>query len=167
MFGGLNKEYNMMYALIKNNKVVNQILADEDFVATISHEYDYVIQTDELVTGFSYNHSTGVFTTNVVTSEPENIPVVIDTTWFIDRGPFYDRFGSVKMAILTSQDIGIKAILEDIKIRAWIDLKNTIVSDALQYIHSVIPALTQELISQILTTPVSATENMALKKLYF
>lgn len=87
--------------------------------------------------------------------------------WFIDIGPFYDRFGSAKMAVLTSADATVKAILSDVSIRKWIDLKRSDVALSLAYIGSVVPALTSTLQTAILTTPVTADENRATRKSYF
>lgn len=89
------------------------------------------------------------------------------TTWFIDIGPFYDRFGAAKMAVLTSTDAGVKAILADVQIRKWIDLERADVASSLAYIGTVVPSLTGSLQTEILTTPVTADENLALRKLYF
>lgn len=94
--------------------------------------------------------------------------VVVDPAeWLIDVGPFYDRFGAVKMAVLTSTDAGVKAILQDVGIRKWIDLQRADVASSLVYIGSVVPTLTAPLQTSILTTPVTTEENRALKKLYF
>ena len=94
--------------------------------------------------------------------------VVVDPAeWLIDVGPFYDRFGAVKMAVLTSTDAGVKAILQDVGIRKWIDLQRADVASSLAYIGSVVPTLTAPLQTSILTTPVTTEENRALKKLYF
>lgn len=94
--------------------------------------------------------------------------VVVDPAeWLIDVGPFYDRFGAVKMAVLTSTDAGVKAILQDVGIRKWIDLQRADVASSLVYIGSVVPTLTAPLQTSILTTPVTIEENRALKKLYF
>ena len=87
--------------------------------------------------------------------------------WLIDIGPFFDRFGATKTAILTSTDVGIKAIVQDTVIRKWIDLQRTDVISALVYIGSQIPAVDTTLQSAILTTPVAEEENMALRKTYF
>jgi hypothetical protein len=38
----------MRYALIKNNKVVNIIKANNDFITLIQNQYDFCICTDEL-----------------------------------------------------------------------------------------------------------------------
>ncbi len=94
---------------------------------------------------------------------PESNP----TQWFIDVGPFYDRFGAAKMAVLTSTDAGVKAIMADVQIRKWIDLQRADVASSLAYIGSVVAALTPAIQAAILTTPVTAEENLALRKLYF
>ena len=90
-----------------------------------------------------------------------------DTSKLIDKGPFFDRFGSIKMKILMSQDLAIKAILTDINNRLWIDLNLQEVSDTLAYIGTIIPELTTELQIQILNEPVKELENLGLRKLYF
>ena len=89
------------------------------------------------------------------------------TEWLIDVGPFYDRFGAAKMAVLTSTDAGVKAIMADVQIRKWIDLQRADVATSLTYIGSVVAALTPAIQTAILTTPVSAEDNLALRKLYF
>lgn len=87
--------------------------------------------------------------------------------WLIDLGPFYDRFGVAKMAVLTSTDAGVKAIMADVSVRKWIDLERADVASSLAYIGSVVPAVDAPLRAAILTTPVTAEENRALRKLYF
>lgn len=100
--------------------------------------------------------------------EPASPTISADPcAWLIDLGPFYDRFGATKMAVLTSTDPMVKAIVMDTNIRKWIDLKRADVASALAYIGSVIPAVDSALQSAILNTPVSAEENGALRKLYF
>jgi hypothetical protein len=98
---------------------------------------------------------------------PPAPPVADPTEWFIDLGPFYDRFGAAKMAVLTSTDAGVKAILMDTQIRKWIDLQRADVASSLAYIGGIVAALTPAIQSAILTTPVAYDENAALKKLYF
>lgn len=87
--------------------------------------------------------------------------------WLIDVGPFFDRFGALKMAILTSADAGVKAILTDLQVRHWIDLKRPDVAEGLAYVGSVIPSVTSAVQTAVLTTPVTALENSVLRKLYF
>jgi hypothetical protein len=87
--------------------------------------------------------------------------------WLIDTGPFYDRFGAVKMSVLTSQDPSIKAIIQDLSIRKWVDLTRSDVAESINYISGIIPGVTPELISSILTDPVMPDEQLALRKTYF
>jgi len=110
--------------------------------------------------GWTYNN--GVFTPPVIPPEPAD-----PCEWLIDLGPYFDRFDATKMAVLTSTDAGVKAIIQDASIRKWIDLRLPAVAQALTYIGSVIPAVDATLRSAILNTPVSTEENRALRKLYF
>lgn len=87
--------------------------------------------------------------------------------WLIDIGPFFDRFGAAKMAVLTSADAGVSAILSDVQVRKWIDLQRADVANSLAYIGSKVPSVDATLQTAILTTPVTAEENLALRKLYF
>lgn len=99
---------------------------------------------------------------------PPPPPTPVDPCeWLIDIGPFFDRFGAAKMAVLTSSDIGVKAILSDLQVRKWVDLKREDVASSLAYVGSKVSAVTSELQTSILTTPVAHEENLALRKLYF
>jgi len=51
--------------------------------------------------------------------------------------------------------------------RKWVDLKRVDVAEALAYTGSVVGAVTNEVITSILTTPVAESEHAALRKLYF
>ena len=94
--------------------------------------------------------------------------VVVDPcAWLIDIGPFFDRFGATKMAVLTSADAGVKAILSDVQVRKWIDLQRADVATSLAYIGTKVPAVDATLQAAILSTPVTPEENLALRKLYF
>ena len=98
----------------------------------------------------------------------ETPPVVVNPCeWLIDLGPFYDRFGAAKMPVLTSPDATVKAIIADCNIRKWIDLENPDVASGLAYIGTVVAALTPAIQTAILTTPVTAEENRALRRVYF
>lgn len=107
---------------------------------------------------------------SAVAGEPVFVPaepLPDPTAWLIDIGPFFDRFGAAKMAVLTSPDPGVRAILSDLQVRKWIDLQREDVFLGLQYVGTEVPAVTAELQETILTTPVAPTENLALRKLYF
>jgi hypothetical protein len=99
---------------------------------------------------------------------PEPVPAPADPCeWLIDLGPFYDRFGAAKMAVLTSADAGVKAIIADLNIRKWVDLQRADVATGLAYVGTHVPSVDAALQAAILTTPVTAEENRALRKLYF
>ena len=87
--------------------------------------------------------------------------------WYIDIGTFFDRFGTAKMAVLTSSDVGVQAIIKDTQVRKWLDLKLPEIASAVAYIGTKVPKVTPELQQSILNTPVAETENLALRKLYF
>lgn len=147
------------YAIIELNKVSNIVVAD----SALSGNWVCLDGLDPHP-GIGWDYENGVFSAPVVPVVPVVTP---KWEWYIDLGPFFDRFGATKMQILMSQDATVKAILADIYVRKWIDLKNPEVSSSLQYISTVIPSVTQDLINTILTTPVTEEENMALRKNYF
>lgn len=86
--------------------------------------------------------------------------------WLIDIGPFFDRFGASKMAILTSADAVVKAIIQDVQIRKWVDLKRVDVAQALDVLVAK-GLITSGGAYSILNDPVTTDENRALRKLYF
>lgn len=43
--------------------------------------------------------------------------------WFINVGPFFDRFGAWKLPILSSADPLVQAVIKDSSVREYIDLK--------------------------------------------
>lgn len=92
---------------------------------------------------------------------------VYDTTNLIDIGPFFDRFGAQKIPILSSTDATVQAILRDVQVRKWLDLNRPDVAQSLAYIGTKVTDLTPALQSAIITTPVTAEENMALRITYF
>ena len=101
-----------------------------------------------------------------VTDTPVQVPAQ-PWEWLIDIGSFFDRFGATKMAVLTSSDLGVQAILRDTQVRKWLDLKLPEIASAVAYVGTKIPEVTPELQQSILNTPVEEKENLALRKLYF
>ena len=101
-----------------------------------------------------------VFTSPVATTEDQ-------TQYLIDIGPFFDRFGSAKMQVLTSSDLGVQAIIKDTQVRKWLDLRLPELAPSVMYVASKIPAVTVEIQNNVLRTPVAEHENLALRKLYF
>jgi len=163
----------MDYALIKQGTVQNVIVADEAFISQIAPEWDHIERIDTpaeqaLGVGIGWGWDGTQFVRPAPTPEPPAPePTPPEWAWYIDIGPFYDRFGAAKMAVLTNPDAGLKAILSDLNIRKWVDLERSDVAQALAYVGSVVPAVDATLQNAILTTPVANIENLALRKLYF
>lgn len=144
------------WAIIENGVVINVTQGEQ-------LDQAWIECGDEVGIGWTYD---GTFhAPPAPPAPPPPSPPVYE--WFIDLGPFYDRFGAAKMAVLTSPDAGIKAILADVNIRKWVDLQRADVAQALAYIGSVIPAVDATLQASILTAPVAEHENLALRRLYF
>lgn len=158
------------FALIKNGTVQNVIVADEAFIASITSKWDHIECIDTpaeraLGVGIGWGWDDSGFVAPLPpTTEPQPAPA---WEWYIDIGPFFDRFGTAKMAVLTSSDGGVQAILKDTQVRKWLDLKLPEIASAVAYIGTKVPALTAELQQSILNTPVEEKENLALRKLYF
>ena len=103
---------------------------------------------------------------SVETPEPP-APAAPEWEWYIDIGPFFDRFGAAKMPVLTSADVGVQAVLKDTQVRKWLDLRLPEIEQSVQYLASKVPELTTELQDQIVNTKPAEHENLALRKLYF
>ena len=135
----------MIYEILdKAGNIENSIIADEQFMLDHYPEGNY----------------------RQVPDTPVQAPAQ-PWEWLIDIGSFFDRFGAAKMAVLTSSDVGVQAILKDTQVRQWIDLKHPDVASSIAYISTKVTSVTQELQQSILNTPVAEIENLALRKLYF
>lgn len=91
---------------------------------------------------------------------------VVDTSKLIDVGPFFDRFGAAKVAVLSSNVAAVVAVVKDAQSRKWIDLANPAVAQGIDLIisQSGIAGIDK---NSILNDPVKPTEQWALIKLYF
>lgn len=95
-------------------------------------------------------------------------PAPDQTEWLIDVGPFFDRFGSAKLNVLTSTHPYAKAVVQDVMVRKWIDLQRPDVASGIDVLIGVgVPGVDSALKKQILETPVAVAEKVALTKLYF
>ena len=128
----------------QNGEVVNTVVADEDFVQA---NYPGLW---ELV--------------------PDDVPapVVNPTEWLIDVGPFFDRFGAAKLTVLSHTDALVRALVTDLQVRKWIDLKRADVAQGIDLlIAKGVPGVNAALKAAILNTPVSHEENLALRRVYW
>lgn len=109
-----------------------------------------------------WTYKAGVFAAPVVVAPAD------PTAWLIDVGPFFDRFGTAKMALLTSTNATVQALIKDLQIRKWIDLQRPDVAAGIDAIIALgVSGVTPALKTAILTTPVTPEENLALRKVYF
>lgn len=109
----------------------------------------------------------GATVTIAVSTDPPAPVTPPEWDRYIDIGPFFDRFGPAKMDVLTSTDIGVQAIIKDAQVRKWIDISRADVSQSVAYIGSKVPSVTPEIQAAVIAPPISPSENMALRKLYF
>ena len=58
----------------------------------------------------------------VAPDAPEQPPVIDPALWRIDVGSFFDRFGDAKLAILSSENPIVKAMITDASVRKYISL---------------------------------------------
>lgn len=130
--------------LDENGNVINPIVASEEYAEATYPGHWRVVETPE----------------------PPAPPAPV-WEWYIDIGPFFDRFGAAKMPVLTSADVGVQAILKDTQVRRWLDLRLPEIEQSVQYIASKVPELTVQLQEQIINTKPAEHENLALQKLYF
>ena len=139
-----------MYALVKNNKVENTIIADEAFVALIEADWDEIVPMVDGLPGMEYTKVAGVWTAPVV-----NPVVVPPLPRHISVGAFYDRFGDQRYPILSSTDAGVQALIKDTQVRKYIDLDRTDLATGLNMIvaagFSIVPA-------DIINAPIQPTE---------
>lgn len=97
---------------------------------------------------------------------PEPVPEV--WAWYIDIGPFFDRFGDSAMPLLMSTNATVQALVMNIQARKWIDLQRLDVGQSIDALIALgVPGVTNELKTAVLTTPVADAENFALRKVYF
>jgi hypothetical protein len=90
------------------------------------------------------------------------------TQWFIDVGPFFDRFAGAKMNVLTSANPLAKAIVTDVMVRKWIDLHSPAVGAGIDALISInVAGVDAVLKDLIINTPVTSEESLAVRTLYF
>ena len=130
--------------LDENENVINTIVASEEYAEATYPGHWRVVET---------------------TDPPA--PPAPEWEWYIDIGPFFDRFGAAKMPVLTSADVGVQAIIKDTQVRKWLDLRLPEIEQSVQYIASKVPEFTVQLQEQIVNTKPAEHENLALRKLYF
>lgn len=85
--------------------------------------------------------------------------------WCIEVGPFFDRFGSAQLDVLSSADAKVQAFVKSSSVRKWINLRHSMVVQGLQLIAATVPGVTEDIIDYVLRTPVAQHENFNLRKI--
>jgi hypothetical protein len=70
--------------------------------------------------------------------------------FWITIGSYYDRFGSAKIPVLSNEDPTVKAMIKDIEVRQYVDLKRGELLQAMQYVATKVPELTGDIINKVL-----------------
>ena len=145
------------YMLIEGGVATNAILVDDP----AQFPSWTLVQSDTANIGDLYDGATFATPAPRATSPSP-------TDWLIDVGPFFDRFGAAKMPLLMSTNSTVQALVKDLQVRKWIDLQRADVGQGIDALIALgVPGVTAELKASILTTPVTAEENFALRKVYF
>ena len=151
----------MRYAVIQDSIVVNVLEADPDHLP----ELPGVELVPSKTAGIGWTYADGTF--KAPPAQPA-APAPDPAEWLIDVGPFFDRFGPAKLAVLASSDATVRALVTDLQVRKWIDLKRADVAQGIDLLTSKsIPGLDAARKSAILNAPVQPVENLALRKDYF
>ena len=98
---------------------------------------------------------------SIATAAPdaEEQPVVVDPAlWRIDVGSFFDRFGDAKLAILSSENPVVKAMITDASVRKYIGLieRNEELTQMLALLQSLVPEITLDVTAILETEPTDA-----------
>ena len=89
--------------------------------------------------------------------EPEPTPVD-PAMWRIDVGSFFDRFGDAKLAILSSDNTVVKAMITDASVRKYIALieRKDELTQMLGLLQSLVPGISLDVAAIIETEPTDA-----------
>ena len=104
------------YAIIENNVIIR--VHDMEVVPT--EEHIELKSTDNMWIGWVRNTASGSWSEGTL---PQPVIPVLASDWWIDIGPFFDRFGAQKIPILASTDPVVRAIILDCTVRKYIDLQ--------------------------------------------
>ena len=132
------------YALILNLEVKNLVEANQDYVDSVSHNWDYIVQSDTANIGDTYDPGSGTFTPAPL---PPEKPFPIIRTIRIDK--WLDRwddetFGRVLRLAENDTAIGnqIKGWIK------WLDRQSAISLDDTRIVNKLDYALTNSFITQ-------------------
>ena len=89
--------------------------------------------------------------------EPEPTPVD-PALWRIDVGSFFDRFGEAKLAVLSSENSVVKAMITDASVRKYIALieRKDELAQMLGLLQTLVPGISLDITAILETKPTEA-----------
>ena len=99
---------------------------------------------------------------------PQNDLPQEDTTYYVDVGPFFDRFEAAQLTVLKNRDPDLVAFIESCRTRKWIFTKHPFVAMGVDRCIALgIPGVDAAMKDRIMNKPARWSEQSALIKLYF
>ena len=94
-----------------------------------------------------------------IAPDVEETPIPVDPAlWRIDVGSFFDRFGDAKLAILSSENTIVKAMITDASVRKYIALieRKDELAQMLGLLQSLVPGISLDVAAILETEPTDA-----------
>ncbi len=154
----------MKFEILENGSVIDTIVATQEFMTAFYPRGNYreIAESDPAAEA-----QAGRWVAEQLPLQINTEPETKQYNNYIDIGPFFDRFEEAKVHILTSQDPAVRAILDDIRVRPWVDLSRPEIKRSLAYVGSVVASLTPALQEKVISAAVTEQENFLLRKMYF
>lgn len=94
----------------------------------------------------------------VAPDEPDQQPVIDPALWRIDVGSFFDRFGDAKLAVLSSENTAVKAMITDASVRQYIGLyeRKDELTQMLTLLQTLVPGISLDVTAILETEPAEA-----------
>lgn len=91
-------------------------------------------------------------------TEDEPVYSVDPAMWRIDVGSFFDRFGDAKLAILSSENAIVKAMITDASVRKYISLveRKAELTQMLGLLQTLVPGISLDVTAILETEPTDA-----------
>ena len=119
-------------------------------------EYDTPLPLPEHLTADWRLEEVSVAT--IAPNAPEQPLVVDPARWRIDVGSFFDRFGDAKLAILSSENAVVKAMIMDASVRKYIALveRKDELTQMLGLLQTLVPGISLDVAAILETEPTDA-----------
>ena len=160
----------MHYALIKNNRVENIIIADAEFIRMLTDYTVIPLDNNQQRVQIGWEYYNDFVPPPAIASIPEDFTFEKEPApWdnLLDVDAYIQRFGMAKTALLTSDNIHARAHLAELQFKPWVDVTDDALKSTLETLASVIPELTLEIVDSILSTDIKDFEQRILRQRYY